>query len=45
MEKDIRWQQRFQNYQKALSQLQSAVTLANERPPITLGKTRINSGF
>ncbi len=29
--KDIRWHQRFSNYQKALLQLNSAVQLANER--------------
>nr|NJM04094.1 hypothetical protein [Desulfobacula sp.] len=28
---DIRWQQRFQNYKKALVQLQEAVTLHHER--------------
>ncbi len=28
---DIRWQQRFSNFNKALAQLEKAVTLANER--------------
>jgi nucleotidyltransferase substrate binding protein (TIGR01987 family) len=28
---DIRWRQRFQNFQKALAELQEAVALANER--------------
>ena len=30
--KDIRWKQRFENYKKALLQLQNAVTLEQERP-------------
>jgi nucleotidyltransferase substrate binding protein (TIGR01987 family) len=30
-EQDIRWQQRFNNYTKALAQLQDAVTLAQQR--------------
>ena len=29
---DIRWQQRFQNFTKALSQLREAVELAEQRP-------------
>jgi len=29
---DIRWQQRFSNYNKALTQLRSAVELAQQRP-------------
>lgn len=28
---DIRWQQRFSNYKKALDQLEKAINLANER--------------
>ncbi|MBO6659579.1 MAG: nucleotidyltransferase substrate binding protein [Roseivirga sp.] len=31
MEKDIRWHQRMSNYSKALSQLEKAVALSNER--------------
>lgn len=31
MEQDIRWKQRFSNYKKALSILQSAVNLSKER--------------
>ena len=31
MSKDIRWQQRFGNYQKALKELNEAVALAKER--------------
>ena len=29
---DVRWRQRFQNFSKALSQLSSAVSLAQQRP-------------
>jgi hypothetical protein len=29
---DIRWKQRFQNYQKALAQLAEAVALKQHRP-------------
>jgi hypothetical protein len=29
---DIRWNQRFSNYHKALVQLEEAVTLAQQRP-------------
>ena len=32
MEHDVRWKQRFQNYKKALSRLESAVDLNNVRP-------------
>ncbi len=35
---DIRWQQRFANYRKALAQLTSAVALANQRPLSDLEK-------
>ena len=31
-QQDIRWQQRFSNYTKALAQLQQAVELAQQRP-------------
>ncbi len=31
MEQDIRWQQRFNNFRKALSQLEKAVNLSNDR--------------
>jgi hypothetical protein len=30
-EVDVRWKQRFQNYQKALVQLQSAISLSHQR--------------
>ncbi|WP_440616156.1 nucleotidyltransferase substrate binding protein [Cysteiniphilum sp. 6C5] len=42
---DIRWLQRFDNYQKALSQLQSAVTLAHQRPLSLLEKQGLIQGF
>ncbi|WP_395947409.1 nucleotidyltransferase substrate binding protein [Caedibacter taeniospiralis] len=42
---DIRWQQRFQNYQKALAQLQNAVTLARERPLSLLEKQGLIQAF
>ncbi len=31
MEKDIRWEQRFSNYRKALAQLEKAIKLNEER--------------
>lgn len=31
MDQDIRWKQRFENFQKALNQLKSAVEIAHER--------------
>ncbi|GGF98604.1 MULTISPECIES: nucleotidyltransferase substrate binding protein [Cysteiniphilum] len=42
---DIRWLQRFGNYQKALSQLQSAVTLAHQRPLSLLEKQGLIQAF
>ncbi|MEI6422500.1 MAG: nucleotidyltransferase substrate binding protein [Lentisphaerota bacterium] len=30
--KDIRWQQRFQNFEKAFSLLEAAVNMSNDRP-------------
>ena len=35
---DIRWEQRFSNYKRALSQLNDAVTLMSERPLSNLEK-------
>lgn len=37
-DKDIRWKQRLENFSRALSQLKSAVTLANSRPLSDLEK-------
>jgi len=42
---DIRWIQRFNNYQKALIQLQDAVDLANERPLSKLEKQGLIQSF
>jgi len=36
-EQDIRWKQRFQNYQKALAQLIEAVDLLQQRPLSSIG--------
>ncbi|SFH81552.1 hypothetical protein SAMN05192551_103144 [Tindallia magadiensis] len=41
MVKDIRWIQRFQNYKKALSQLQQGVDLLMERELSNLEKQGI----
>ncbi|WP_417204699.1 nucleotidyltransferase substrate binding protein [Acetoanaerobium sticklandii] len=38
---DIRWEQRFSNYKRALSQLNQAVTLMSERPLSNLEKLGI----
>ena len=38
MDRDIRWFQRFSNYNKALEQLQEAVTLSKTRPLSKLEK-------
>ena len=35
---DIRWQQRFNHYQKALRQLESSVALSRQRPLSELEK-------
>ncbi len=45
MRQDIRWQQRFSNYQKALLQLQSAVTLSKQRELSLLEKQGLIQGF
>lgn len=42
---DIRWQQRFANYKKALMQLQEAVELSNERPLSKLEKQGVIQAF
>jgi len=36
-EQDIRWKQRFKNYQKALAQLTEAVDLLQQRPLSSIG--------
>lgn len=45
MKTDIRWQQRFQNFEKALKQLMQAVDLANQRPLTDLEKQGIIQAF
>src|SRR5690554_7760737 len=45
MKTDIRWQQRFQNFEKALKQLKQAVDLANQRPLTDLEKQGIIQAF
>ena len=42
---DIRWQQRFTNFQKALLQLQSAVELSNQRALSPLEKQGVIQAF
>jgi len=42
---DIRWQQRFANYRKALQQLREAVLLAAERPLSQLEKQGLIQAF
>jgi len=42
---DIRWQQRFANYKKALLQLQSAVALSQERALSQLEKQGVIQAF
>ena len=42
---DIRWRQRFANYQKALQQLQSAVDLSNQRSLSPLEKQGVIQAF
>lgn len=44
-ELDIRWQQRFSNYKKALSQLENAVELANKRSLTDLEKQGLIQSF
>ena len=45
MSEDIRWKQRFSNYQKALSQLQSAVELSEQRELTALEKQGLIHSF
>lgn len=42
---EIRWQQRFANYQKALAQLGAAVSLSQERPLTDLEKQGVVQAF
>ncbi len=44
-EQDIRWQQRFNNYTKALAQLRDAVTLAQQRSLSKLEQQDLIQGF
>lgn len=44
-EQDIRWQQRFANYKKALLQLESAVTLSQQRALSHLEKQGVIQAF
>ena len=45
MNADIRWEQRFSNYQKALRQLQEAVQLSQERELSVLEKQGLIQAF
>jgi nucleotidyltransferase substrate binding protein (TIGR01987 family) len=45
MDEDIRWKQRFQNYQKALAALKNAVELAAARTLTDLEKQGMIKGF
>ncbi len=45
MRQDIRWQQRFSNYQKALLQLQDAMKLSQKRALSLLEKQGLIQGF
>jgi len=45
MPEDIRWQQRFSNYQKALSQLTAAVELSTQRELSDLEKQGLIQAF
>jgi nucleotidyltransferase substrate binding protein (TIGR01987 family) len=45
MNLDIRWQQRFQNFEKAFNQLKFAVELANERTLSELEKQGLIQAF
>jgi nucleotidyltransferase substrate binding protein (TIGR01987 family) len=42
---DIRWQQRFANYKKALAQLKNAVELSKQRPLSLLEKQGVIQAF
>ncbi len=45
MSADIRWEQRFSNYQKALQQLEDAVQLSQKRELSVLEKQGLIQGF
>lgn len=45
MDKDIRWEQRFYNYNKALAQLEKAVALADERALTELERQGLIQSF
>lgn len=45
MSEDVRWQQRFNNYTKALAQLREAVALARQRPLTKLEGQGLIQGF
>jgi nucleotidyltransferase substrate binding protein (TIGR01987 family) len=45
MELDIRWQQRFDSYKKALATLERAVAIAEERPFSELEEQGLIKGF
>ncbi len=45
MTHDIRWKQRFQNFERALEQLRRAVTLRRERPLSDLEEQGLIQGF
>ena len=42
---DVRWQQRFSNFMKALSQLETAVSLATQRPLTPLEQQGLIQAF
>jgi nucleotidyltransferase substrate binding protein (TIGR01987 family) len=44
-DQDIRWQQRFANYKKALAQLKNAVELSKQRPLSLLEKQGVIQAF
>lgn len=44
-QQDLRWQQRFANYKKALLQLQSAVELSKQRALSDLKKQGVIQAF
>lgn len=45
MSEDVRWQQRFNNYTKALAQLREAVALSQQRPLSKLEEQGLIQGF
>ena len=42
---DVRWKQRFENFQRALNQLNAAVRLSETRPLTDLEKQGLIQGF